>query len=323
MTRNTSFENVLKETPIILFFNRPPWIDKKTSNISACPYRCILTDNVTRWTDAEAVIFVASLSSLNPKKKKEKGQIWILFVIESPFTIKPRYQNFNNTINWTMSYRLDSDVFLRQLYIEKTKRSDYGISNKTTPINWMVSNCKTSSRRDKFTELLQKYVQVDIYGRCGSLKTKCKGPIDHKCFQKLFAKYFFYLSFENSFCRDYITEKAFNPLIDGAVPIVRGAAKYEKYMPTQSYINTDSFKSIKELAVYLQYLIKNEDEKYRKYFDWKKHYDVKFIANFAMDFCELCRRLYFKENYQRLYQSVHDWWDEAGNCSKSINDLRS
>lgn len=54
---------------------------------------------------------------------------------------------------------------------------------------------------------LSKYIQVDIYGACGSLR--CPRSQSQTCFDMLDEDYKFYLAFENSNCKDYITEKFF------------------------------------------------------------------------------------------------------------------
>ena len=54
---------------------------------------------------------------------------------------------------------------------------------------------------------LSKYINVDIYGPCG--KFKCAKSESKKCYGKLNTDYKFYLAFENSNCKDYITEKLY------------------------------------------------------------------------------------------------------------------
>ena len=81
-----------------------------------------------------------------------------------------------------------------------------------------MSHCETFSRRELYVNELTKYINIDIYGSCGNyfnqkgarvLKDPCKNYIDNKdeCIHKLFNSYKFYLSFENSLCNEYITEK--------------------------------------------------------------------------------------------------------------------
>ena len=42
----------------------------------------------------------------------------------------------------------------------------------------MVSNCNTHSRREAYVAEMRKYVDVDVYGRCGQLN--CTKDAEHK-----------------------------------------------------------------------------------------------------------------------------------------------
>ncbi|CAH8643624.1 unnamed protein product [Heterobilharzia americana] len=100
--------------------------------------------------------------------------------------------------------------------------------------------------------------------------------------------YKFYLSFENSLCMDYITEKFFsNSLLHNAIPIVMGASieEYTRFAPPYSFIHVDHFKSPLELAHYLKYLDEN-DTAYNEYFAWRGHGDV-YVWNSRPE-CEFC-----------------------------------
>ena len=72
-----------------------------------------------------------------------------------------------------------------------------------------------------------KYIDVDIYGECGS--KKCPRA-SKDCYKILNSQYKFYLAFENSNCVDYITEKFFvNGLKYNILPVVMGARNKEIY----------------------------------------------------------------------------------------------
>jgi hypothetical protein len=74
-------------------------------------------------------------------------------------------------------------------------------------VGWFVSNCGERNTRQKYAQELQKYIPVDIYGKCGT--KKCPRSTETECFEMLNRDYKFYLAFENSICKDYITEKFF------------------------------------------------------------------------------------------------------------------
>ena len=77
--------------------------------------------------------------------------------------------------------------------------------NKTKKVAWFVSNCGAKNNRLEYAHALQKYIDVDIYGTCGT--KSCPRHSGDRCLDILAKEYKFYLAFENSNCRDYITEK--------------------------------------------------------------------------------------------------------------------
>lgn len=162
---------------------------------------------------ADAVIFKDSFSGETRYPDKPKGQVWILYLLENP---QHTYvAESSNSIDWTATYRTDSDIvtpyekFVPFDPLVKTIKRNYAW-NKTKMVAWFVSNCYTSNNRLQYGKELQKHIEVDIYGDCGTLH--CSRYESEKCYQMLERDYMFYLAFENANCQDYITEKFFNAL---------------------------------------------------------------------------------------------------------------
>ncbi|XP_037083424.1 alpha-(1,3)-fucosyltransferase fut-1-like [Pollicipes pollicipes] len=143
---------------------------------------------------------------------------------------------------------------------------------------WVVSHCSTHSKREEYVQKLARHLVVDIYGRCGTLKCPSDqggGRNAEACYRTLAASHFFYLSFENSLCEDYITEKFWHALRAGIVPVVRGASpeSYRRVAPPNSFIHVQDFASVQLLATYLTSLMENRTA-YESYFAWRSSYQV-------------------------------------------------
>ena len=212
-----------------------------------------------------------------------------------------------------MTYRSDSDVWYPYGYIFKREipaQIDFLriAKTKTKMAAWFVSNCRTFSRREKYVEKLKKTIPVDVYGACGDKKCGCGNNII-SCNWKLSRDYKFYLSFENSFCNDFVSKKAYYYMEADVVPVVRGGANYTKFLPPHSFINTADFKSPKHLGEYLLYLDNNHTA-YVEYFKWKTYY---YSKRTRTGVCDLCRKLTHATKHAIIYENVYSWWHK-GQC---------
>ena len=127
--------------------------------------------------------------------------------------------------------------------------------------------------------------------------------------------YYFYLAFENSICKDYVTEKFFNALNHDVIPIVLGGANYSSIAPYKSYI--DAYKDFKndpgKLARHLQTLM--EDKRlYAEHFWWKNYYSVN-TDSLAKYHCEICEKLN-QINTVSIYEDLEEWWEHRARCKK-------
>lgn len=60
------------------------------------------------------------------------------------------------------------------------------------------------------------------------------------------------IAFENAISKDYVTEKFFNPLVIGSVPVYLGAPNIEDFIPGKnSFVDVRNFDSPKDLADFL------------------------------------------------------------------------
>jgi alpha-1,3-fucosyltransferase len=105
------------------------------------------------------------------------------------------------------------------------------------------------------------YIRIDSFGGCLNNAQSAQAQARAQSNSELYASYKFVISIENSNCEDYVTEKLIDGLSSTSVPIVAsrdGKPDYARFAPNHSYINVYDFKTIKDLADYLNYLSNNE-----------------------------------------------------------------
>ena len=139
-------------------------------------------------------------------------------------------------------------------------------------------------------------------------------------YKKLLRSYYFYLSFENTRCKDYISEKFYNVLATAsAIPIVFGPSKseYEAVAPPYSFIHVNDFKNPEDLADYMNYLIDNTTA-YMEYFWWTSYYTVKRTELI----CSFCEKMYnlrssaAGQNTQtKRIEDFNDYWVNKADCN--------
>ena len=318
--RNVDRSNGIKEYKIILlwttfFGSRLWWFTEGNQTFiqGKCEeYRCIITSDRKFENKSSAIMFhMRNLGANSILPKRNYNQHWIFVIYESPIhTYNVGLPRYRYAFNKTFTYRTDSDFYDPYGHVV----TKHNITSTVVPpdarkrtklILWYVSNCAPKTRMT-YAKELSKYVRVDIFGRCGKADP-CR---ETKCVKATKLKYKFYLAFESGRCKDYITEKFWQSLRDGVVPIAFGPrmADYEKVAPPHSFIHVDNFTSPKQLGDYIKYLDKN-DQAYYKYHMWRNKHDV--IGSFKeTDFkalCKLCSELH-KTTYAQNYRDIAEFW---------------
>lgn len=327
--KDTPVKKVVIWTP---FFDGWGWLQDAKNAMETCSVSCSFTNDKSTVGAADAVLFHANdlwknrglVGTLynydNPMPEtRTPNQVWAVLSWEPMVfmwgKIKP------NTFNWTMLYRREATVytpftsFFKMTPEElktskKPKVTEMFLRQKTKFAATMVSNCYDQAKRYKIIRELQRYVEVDYFGSCTGRMLCPHGVPTTACGEKYLKEYKFYLAFENSFCRDYVSEKYWNALSRHQIPVI-AAPKYNlEMLPPNSYLNVFDFPSIKALADRM-IEIGNNQTLYNSFFDWMQFYkeDKEGI------YCRFCKELH----NNRPAQSYADMegWIQDDMCYKS------
>jgi hypothetical protein len=236
------------------------------------PSGCAFTTNRRYRRDASAVVFhIPTLRSLSGLVRYP-GQLWVAWFLES----SAHYSLLNNSgfmahFDLTMSYRRQSDIrtpcFSRSF--DMLARGAPGPKPDGRLMATFISSSTDRSGRSNYVKELMRYMDLHNYGRFMRNRTLSKDS-GRETKLRVLAGYKFDLAYENAIENDYVTEKFFDPLEAGCVPVYTGAPNIENYAPGKNcYINAADFNSPKDLADYLSAL--NEDKKaYGAFHAWRR-----------------------------------------------------
>uniref|UniRef100_A0A8C1RQ80 Fucosyltransferase n=1 Tax=Cyprinus carpio TaxID=7962 RepID=A0A8C1RQ80_CYPCA len=210
-----------------------------------------------------------------PTKPQPFLQKWIWMHFESPRNTR-RLDGLENLFNVTLIYRRDADIVLHEQIMIKTEDTEEKIfpkvlDKKDKLVCWIVGNWNEKHERVKYYNELKKHINIyEILNR-GKL----------------------YLSFENTVAHfDLITEKL---LISASGSC--GSTIHERFVLKDAFIHVKDFSSPQKLAEHLLSLDKNVEE-YKKYFQRRKHFEVKLVNYPQERACCSCQYTQTKKDYQ-------------------------
>ena len=259
--------------PLILFrtgfFGRSP--------LDLVPAQIVdhFTTDLSRIGEADAVIFHIPdwRRSLPEDTPKFPGQKWVAWSMESKVSYRQLADpQFLGHFELRMTYEQGADIWMP--YLPSTERwraamaEDLPVHEEPVPVVMFQSARDDRSGRNAFSAELMRCIAVDSYGRLFNnrrLTVPDRGPETKlatiRCYR-------FCLGLENAPAHDYVTEKLFEPLLAGTVPIYRGAPNVREFAPEHSYIDAEAHDGPAGLAAYLRHLMACPQE-YAAYFAWR------------------------------------------------------
>lgn len=270
--------------------------------------RCFLTDNTSTFPTADVVVFhhqelSRGVRSLPLQLERPASQHWVWLSLEPPAN-NANLTRLNGLFNWTMSYRQDADIpipYGRTVW-GADRRGTKVPSNRSCLVSWVVSKYLPHQARARFYQTLKQYLPIEVYGSWN------KRPLSKRNLLPTIAKCYFYLSFENSQAKDYISEKLWrNAFQAGAVPVVLGPSRatYEALAPPGSFIHVEDFRSPAALAAHLKHTA-TDRRAYERYLDWHQTHRIQTSTDWRERLCHVCVRFPHLAS-RKTYQDLETW----------------
>jgi hypothetical protein len=184
-----------------------------------------------------------------------------------------RYEFDEKHFDFSISFQPDSEtnLFLPN-YIRRYGFDDYLSFKNPYKLDWskkkkfacfIHNNCRPRFRK-RFLHLMNQYSEVECSGKCFN-NIGSRAPDGEEYFEFI-SQYKFMITFENFKQPNYSTEKIYNALRAGVVPIYWGDPNINEYFNKDIFINTMEFKNFKQAVKYVQKV--NEDDKlYESFFN--------------------------------------------------------
>lgn len=233
---------------------------------------CEFTWDPARWPEAHAVLFDAATLGRTAGVPKYPGQRWIAWSAESavhyPWLADP---SFLRHFEVTMTYRRESTIWAP--YLDGTVVAGLLTPPRAkcagAPAVYLQSNPMDRSGRMPYVKELMKRVKVASFGHALNNQGGVHIGGGREAKLALIGQYRFTLAFENAVEPDYVTEKLYDALTAGSVPVYLGAPNVAEFAPApRCYIDTARFAGPAALAAYLNRLVEDE-EAYGEYLAWK------------------------------------------------------
>lgn len=260
---------------VLLFYSRI-WDAPLVYPRGQVPEGMLITSDRKYLARADVVVFhLPTLEfDLEGDLEKSPGQRWVGWTLECeenyPFI---KSTEFMSLFDYWMSYHQGADVihpYYEAGYPERLQQTVPRPFEQKRGICMLVSSPFNRSGRQEYLKELMEMVRIDSYGKLYN-NSRLEEDNGHSSKMALYEGYKFVIAFENSCAKDYVTEKFFDPLLAGAVPVYFGAPNVDEFAPGDNcYVDVRKYETVEELATHLQACL-DDPALYEQYQAWRKH----------------------------------------------------
>lgn len=216
---------------------------------------------------------------VNGRIPKYENQIWVGWCMECeenyPWLKEPMVKELFDV--W-MTYHTDADIVLPYYDADYSTRLLVPPAPKSKDVCMFISSMVNRSKRQEYLLELMEYLPIDSYGRWQNNK-QLLGDNGYQTKMELMRNYRFTIAFENAIGEDYVTEKFYEPLLSGSVPVYLGAPNINMFSPdSSSFIDVRNYPNPSDLARIIKEYC-DDEQRYAQLFSWKSRpMNHKFIS---------------------------------------------
>lgn len=234
---------------------------------------------------ADLVLFARPNIPPVPLKTK-KIYIWAM---ETPFSQpQPLPENKSALAQKILTWRQDLVDNSKTFYVScgmllraPLKPNSAAQTVLVTQISTNYEENTYQERREAVLWFLKNHpTDLEFYGRYWDTMRPALSATEQKAFDSQYKGYAphkpavlnkarFTLTYENMQHPDYVSEKIYDVLLAGSVPIYLGAQNIEQYVPKECFINKQNFPDYETLYAFLKNMPEAE---YQKYLECAKHF---------------------------------------------------
>ncbi|KAF8817913.1 putative Alpha-(1,3)-fucosyltransferase 11 [Cardiosporidium cionae] len=302
------FPTQVNNRSAILIFQKDLWWTRKAdlSGVKDCsnfPVVCEWTMDLAQYDKADAVAYHFA----GPWSPPDANKLSIGFCREAFFDhLHHFYPTTNEPSHWqynvSATHQLKSEIpfhYVRMHSVELGRKRRPVFKEMERAATLISSRCRSYTQRLELAQLLAKQIPVYFYGKCLNNK-EWPSDVGKNDLQGLMGRHILNFAFENTNSEDYVTEKLFNALASGAIPVYHGTNTVDKFLPSpDSIIRVSDFKSVEALGNYLKRVISDE-----ALFNFHHSWRYKELPNTLLDRfefikerweCRVCKYVYSRK----------------------------